>query len=76
MTDHRTIHRLVPATEKHGHQTACGIRVSEVGPEWLEKKVAKAEDGGFIKLTGKGEAFDCKRCTAVIEQFRKGRMLP
>jgi hypothetical protein len=72
-----TVHRFIAAGPKHGNKTACGIK--------LHPDVTANEDGSIITgytadgthlmdMVGKGQPFDCKRCTAVIETFRKGRM--
>jgi hypothetical protein len=74
--NHRTIHRFIPTGPRNVAKTACGIRiVSELrcaaGCEITE---AASGDGGYVALAVKGQAFDCKRCKAVIENFRKGRI--
>ena len=58
---YQTIHRFIPATEKHGIKTACGIKlVRGVGNYF-------ADDGRMIEISDKGQPFDCKRCLAVLE---------
>lgn len=76
MIDHRTIHRFIPTGPRNVAMTACGIRiVSELrGAPGTEIVEAAAGDGRYLALARKGEVFDCKRCKAVIENFRKGRI--
>lgn len=76
MTDHRTIHRFIPAGPRNEAKTACGIRISS-GPMAIDgTAINDASDGygGVVAVVLKGQPFDCKRCQAVIEQFRKGRI--
>ncbi len=74
-----TVHRFIPAADKHGAKTACGIK--------LHNDVTSNEDGSVITgytddgthildLTGKGKPFDCKRCRAVLERHHEARIQP
>jgi hypothetical protein len=74
MTDHHTIHRFIPATDKHGNKTACGIKVGEAQPVWSDDKFAPTDDGGAVYVRMKGKPFDCKRCRAVLEQHHANRL--
>ncbi|WP_024517105.1 hypothetical protein [Bradyrhizobium sp. Tv2a-2] len=76
MTDPRTVHRFVPASDKHGNKTACGImlRPGRLQPEDPPIVEVLDEYESRLLVAKKGEPFDCKRCTATIETFRKGRM--
>lgn len=70
-----TIHRFIPATEKHGPKTACGIGLDALTIEPpLDGDLMRANDGGMIRVAHKGHVFDCKRCKAAIDNFLRGRI--
>lgn len=58
-----TIHRFIPASEKHGQKTACGIKLRFDGYQIY----MQADDGGIIRVSAKGEHFDCPRCRNRLE---------
>ena len=60
MTDHRIIHRFIPASPK----TACGIKLVA----FMDDRIAVADDGGQVATSNKGKPFDCKRCRVVLER--------
>jgi hypothetical protein len=73
MTDHRIIHRFIPAAAKHGSKTACGIKLV-CGPlreDGAATTEAITDDGGFVAVSMKGKPFDCRRCRSVLEQLHK-----
>lgn len=63
MNDFRTIHRFMPATEKCGTRTACGI-----GLLTRYGDLCEADDGGTVKVSDKGQPLDCKRCRFVLDR--------
>ena len=70
-----TVHRFIPATEKHEAKTACGIKLI-IGLEGYSGTYGKSKmDGGLIEITGKGQPFDCKRCRQVLELHHKPTVL-
>lgn len=77
MSDPRTIHRFIPTSAKNGTKTACGIRLIQGPLTAPGTGVVEAVDhfGSYLRVATKGMTFDCKRCTAVIENFRKGRVI-
>lgn len=56
-----SIHRFIPATEKHGPKTACGIKLKR------GKDGYRAWDGYKIETTDKGQTLDCPRCLRVLK---------
>lgn len=71
---HRTVHRFMPAAEKHGTKTACGIPLLCGFLCDGEAIGAMADDGGVLAVSMKGKQFDCTRCRHVLETHHKGRM--
>lgn len=68
------VHRFIPASPKHGAKTACGIRLHA---DDHHQTSVMALDGGLIRVSGKGEQFDCKRCRSVLElHHRKEAVRP
>ena len=67
-----TVHRFIAEGLKNHDKTACRIKL------YLHATPDKAEwvalDGKVILTAEKGQPFDCKRCIAVIETFRRGRV--
>lgn len=76
MNDHRVIHRFIAAGIKHGNKTACGIPLvtNPMGCGGSDVTEAVDDHGSFLRVATKGKAFDCDRCRAVLEAFRKGRV--
>ena len=61
-----TVHRIIPASKKHGLKTACGIKVGVV-LEGYSGLYAKSLDGWNVTVSETGQPFDCKRCRRVLE---------
>jgi hypothetical protein len=76
LTDHRTVHRFVAASAKSGAKTACGIQLIQGPLTAPGTEVVEAVDchGSYLRIATRGMTFDCKRCTAVIERFKAGRI--
>lgn len=56
-----SVHRFIPASEKHGPKTACGIRLFRSPDGFVASGNYKAA------FTEKGQPFDCERCRRVLE---------
>ena len=76
LSSYRTVHRFLPATEKHDAKTACGIKLISTVPPLESEPVVEmlAADGGPIAVSEKGKKFDCKRCRLVLERHHANRM--
>ncbi|WP_316205782.1 hypothetical protein [Bradyrhizobium sp. SZCCHNS1012] len=62
-----TVHRIIPAHPhgKHGNKTACGIELELPEGDFGYQTIAL--DGGIVRVSRKGEQFDCSRCRRVLE---------
>ena len=58
MTDHRTIHRYIPAGDKQPAMTACGIRLLTLFGDNAEP----VGGGHALRVSQRGEKLDCARC--------------
>jgi hypothetical protein len=71
---YKTVHRFMPATERSGAMTACGIKLASSELFCSNPQQGRDEHGSLIAVSTKGQPFDCKPSRVVLERHHADRM--